>query len=219
MTGIFESGFYEFDDNWSFVSLPDAQKLLSSGDVVNDIEIRCDDPAVAPEVAKAAERIAGDRYTSVNWEEQNSQLFDALKMERKVTFITIGLIELVAALNIVIALTMIVLTKFKDIAVLMSMGARRSQIRRIFVIQGAMIGVTGTIIGLVAGYTLCYLAQHYQWISLNESVYALSFVPFEPRPQDGIWIAAVALAVSLLATIYPARNATLITPVEVLRYE
>ena len=219
VVGIFESGFYEFDDSWSFVSLHDAQALLSSGNVVNDIEIRCDDPAIAPEVAKEAERLAGNRYNSINWQDQNSQLFDALKMERKVTFITIGLIELVAALNIVIALTMIVLTKFKDIAVLMSMGARRAQIRRIFILQGAMIGVTGTVIGLVAGYTLCYLAQRYQWISLNESVYALSFVPFEPRLQDGIWIAVVAMAVSLLATVYPARNATRITPVEVLRYE
>ncbi len=219
ITGIFESGFYNFDDNWAFASLPATQKLLSVGDVVDDIEIRGDDPNLAPEIARDAVRIAGNRYTSKTWQEDNSQLFGALQMEREVTFVTIGLIELVAALNIVIALTMIVLTKYKDIAVLMSMGTRRAQIRRIFVMQGAIIGFTGTAIGLIAGYTICYFAQQYQWIKLNESIYALSFVPFQPRPLDGIWIAAAAIAVSLLATIYPALNATRITPVEVLRYE
>jgi lipoprotein-releasing system permease protein len=133
--------------------------------------------------------------------------------------VTIGLIEIVAALNILIALTMIVLTKFKDIAVLMSMGARRAQIWRIFIMQGAMIGITGTILGMITGYAFCYFANTGRWIGLDESIYALSFVPFEPRLQDGIWIAGAAIGVSLLATIYPARNATRITPVEVLRYE
>ncbi len=219
VTGIFESGFFDFDDNYSFVSLNNAQSLLSSGDIVNDIEVRCDDPAVAPEVAKAVERVAGGDYTSTNWQEQNSQLLHALKMEHAVTAVTIGLIEIVAALNIVIALTMIVLTKYKDIAVLMSMGARRGQIRRIFIMQGTMIGLSGTVLGLIAGYSLSYLADHYRWIQLEESIYALSFVPFKPNPLDGLWIAAAAMAVSLLATIYPARNATKIAPVEVLRYE
>jgi len=170
-------------------------------------------------VAKEAGRAAGAGYTSNNWEEQNSQLFDALKWERRVTFVTIGLIEIVAALNILIALTMIVLTKFRDIAVLMSMGARRAQIRRIFVMQGGIIGATGTALGLATGYAFCYFANRYHWIGLSESIYAFSFVPFEPRLQDGIWIAGAAIGVSLLATIYPARNATRITPVEVLRYE
>lgn len=219
VVGIFESGFYNFDDAWTYASITDVQKLLSVGDVANDIEIRGDDPDRAREISAAAERIAGNQYEARNWEEDNAQLFDALNMERHVTFITIGLIELVAALNIVIALTMIVLTKFRDIAVLMSMGARRSQIRRIFILQGTMIGAAGTVIGLIVGYALCYFAQQYHWIPLNESIYAMSFVPFKPNPADGIWIAAAAMTVSLLATIYPARNATRITPVEVLRYE
>lgn len=217
--GIFESGFYDFDDNWSYVPLAAAQKLHSMGDVVNDIEIRGDDPNLAREIAKEAERIAGNRYSASNWEDQNSQLFGAFQTEREVTFVTIGLIELVAALNIVIALTMIVMTKFKDIAVLMSMGARRSQIRRIFIMQGAIIGFMGTVIGLILGYGLCYFAERYHWISLPETIYAVSFVPFEPRLLDAVWIAAAAMTVSLLATIYPAHNATRITPVEVLRYE
>ncbi|MDQ1472221.1 MAG: lipoprotein-releasing system permease protein, partial [Bryobacterales bacterium] len=133
--------------------------------------------------------------------------------------ITIGLIELVGALNILITLTMIVLTKYKDIAVLLSMGARRSQIRRIFVAQGALIGAIGTSLGLILGYTFCYFADKYHWIQLDESVYALPFVPFKPEPLDAVWIALAAMTVSLLATLYPARNATRITPVEVLRYE
>jgi lipoprotein-releasing system permease protein len=219
VVGIFESGFFDFDDNWSYASLPNVQKLLGVGDTVNAIELRLDDLYLAPTVAKEAERIAGPEYTSTNWEEQNAQLLHALKMERAVTAVTIGLIILVAALNILITLTMVVLTKYKDIAVLMSMGARRAQIRTIFILQGTIIGLTGTALGLVLGYSLCYFADRYRWIPLDESIYALSFVPFEARPLDGAWISAIALGVSLLATLYPARNATRITPVEVLRYE
>jgi lipoprotein-releasing system permease protein len=219
VAGIFETNFFDVDDTWAYAPLGAVQKLGSTGDVVNTIEIRLDNPDLAPEMAGEALRIAGPHYSSLTWEEQNKQLFHALQLERVVTFITIGLIEVVGALNIFITLTMIVLTKYKDIAVLMSMGARRGQIRRIFVMQGAMIGVIGIAIGLVAGYTFCYFAGQYHWIPLDESVYALSYVPFEARILDGFWITAAALGVSLLATIYPARNATRITPVEVLRYE
>jgi lipoprotein-releasing system permease protein len=219
VTGIFETNFFDVDDSWAYASLASVQKLRSLNDVVNAIEIRLDDPNLAPAVAKEALNLAGNRYSAETWEEQNRQLFHALQLERAVTAVTIGLIELVGALNILITLTMIVLTKYKDIAVLMSMGARRGQIRRIFVMQGAMIGIIGTVIGIVAGYAFCYFAGTYHLIPLDESVYALSYVPFDPRPWDGVWIAAAALGISLLATLYPARNATRITPVEVLRYE
>jgi lipoprotein-releasing system permease protein len=219
VAGIFETNFFDVDDTWAYASTGAVQKLASAGDVVNTIEIRLDNPDLAPELAREAIGLVGSGYSSMTWEEQNRQLFHALKLERVVTFITIGLIEMVGALNILITLTMIVLTKYKDIAVLMSMGARRGQIRRIFVMQGAMIGVIGTALGLVVGYVFCYFAGQFHWIPLDESVYALSYVPFEPRVVDGFWITGVALGVSLLATIYPARNATRITPVEVLRYE
>jgi len=219
VAGIFRTDFFDVDDTWAYAALGAVQKLGSSGNVVNSIEVRLDDADRAPVIRGEIDRVAGKQYATLTWEEQNAQMFHALKLERVVTAITIGLIEMVGALNILITLTMIVLTKYKDIAVLMSMGARRAQIRRIFVMQGAMIGVIGTAIGLVVGYAFCYFAGTYRWVPLDESVYALSYVPFDARVIDGFWIAAVALAVSLLATVYPARNATRITPVEVLRYE
>ena len=129
------------------------------------------------------------------------------------------LIQLVAALNILITLVMMVMEKQRDIAILVSMGARKEQIRKIFMMQGVIIGAIGSTIGLVAGYSLSILANKYQWIRLDEEVYSLAFVPFEPRWIDAIWIAAAAILVSFLATIYPARNATRISPVESLRYE
>jgi lipoprotein-releasing system permease protein len=219
VAGTFETDFYEVDDSWAYADIQSMQKLLSAGDVVNSIELRLDDMNLAPEIARQVAKEAGPEYTVVPWEEQNRDLLHALQLERAVTAITMSLIELVGALNILITLTMIVLTKYKDIAVLMSMGARRAQIRRIFILQGAMIGGVGTVIGLVLGYSLCYFADKYHLVPLNESVYSVAFVPFEPRAWDGVWISAAALAVSVLATIYPARNATRITPVEVLRYE
>ncbi len=219
VAGIFETDFFNVDDEWAYTSLDAVRKLHSVGDVVNTLEVRLDNPDLAPQAAPQLVRAAGPNYTSITWEEQNRQLFTAFKLERAVTALTIGLIVLVGALNIFITLTMIVLTKYKDIAVLMSMGARRRQIRRIFVMQGAMIAVIGISVGLVVGYTFCYFAGTYHLIPLDASVYALSYLPFDPSPWDGLWITLVALGVSLLATVYPARNATRITPVEVLRYE
>jgi len=219
VVGIFESGFFQFDDFWAFTSLHAAQEALSLTDVVNQIELKLDDKYLAPEVTIEAQKVAGAGQTATNWIQQNRQLFNAFRMQKIVTMITIGLILLVAALNILISLVMMVMEKYRDIAVLMSMGARRRQIRRIFMVQGVLIGVTGTAIGLVAGYSLCYLADRFRWIRLDEQVYALSYVPFEPRMVDGIWVAAVAILISFLATIYPARSASRLTPTEVLRYE
>jgi lipoprotein-releasing system permease protein len=219
VVGFFESGFFEVDDKWAFTSIQAAQKVLKIPDSVNRIELNVDNQDLAPQYAREVEAITGPETVTTTWQEQNQQLMSALNMERIVTFITIGLIEIVAALNIFITLVMMVMEKYRDIAVLMSMGARHSQIRRIFMLQGVLIGIVGSAIGLVVGYTLCYYANRYRWIRLPEAVYALPFVPFEPRWVDGIWIAALAIAVSFLATLYPARNATRIAPAEVLRYE
>jgi lipoprotein-releasing system permease protein len=219
VVGIFESGFYDLDSAFAFTSLNSAQVVFNVGDVVNSIELRLDDIYKAPEVAKLAEEIAGPKLNATTWAEQYHQILDALSMERIVTAVTIGLIEIVAALNILITLIMMVMEKNREIAVLMSMGATRRQIRKIFMLQGALIGVVGTAIGLALGYTLSSLADHYRWLRLNEDVYSLAYVPFNPRWQDAIWIAAAAIFVSLIATLYPARAATAIAPVEALRYE
>jgi lipoprotein-releasing system permease protein len=170
-------------------------------------------------VARAAEPIIGPKLAASTWEEQNVSILHALKMERIVTIITIGLIQIVAALNILITLVMMVMEKHRDIAILMSMGTRASQIRKIFVFEGILIGGVGTSIGLVVGFVVCYLADHYRWLPLDEQVYSLAYVPFNARWVDGVWIAAAAMAVSLIATLYPARSATSIAPVEALRYE
>ena len=219
VVGIFESGFHELDAHWAFTSLEEAQRVLDVKDVVNSIELRLDDVARAPEVAAQAESVIGDELAATTWMEQNRQLLSALKLERVVTVITIGLIQLVAALNILITLIMMVMEKHRDIALLMSMGCRREQIRNIFLMQGMLIGAVGSAIGLIAGRLLCYLADKHQWIRLEAEVYSLSFVPFEPRWIDSLWVPAAAILVSFLATLYPARAATRIAPAEALRYE
>ena len=219
VVGIFESGFYDVDRNWAFTAIQPEQRMLSIDDSINRIELNVDDINQTGEIAKEVERAVGAKYTTTTWMEQNHQLMAALNMERVVTIITIGLIEIVAALNIFITLVMMVMEKYRDIAVLMSMGARRRQIRRIFMLQGVLIGMVGSAIGLVAGYVICYFCNKYRWPPLDQSVYALPYVPFHPRWTDGIWIAALAIAVSFVATLYPSRNATRIAPAEVLRYE
>jgi lipoprotein-releasing system permease protein len=219
VSGIFESGFYEIDDAQAYASIAAVQKMLGLEDEVNAIELKVDDLNRAPEIAQDLEKLLGPHFTATAWQDQNRRLFDAMSGERIVTIIIIGLIELVAALNILIVLVMMVMEKYRDIAVLMSMGARRQQIRAIFMMQGVLIGVVGSAIGLVTGYTLCYFAEKYKWIRIDESVYAFSYVPFETHWVHGIWIAAAAILISFLATLYPARNATRIAPAEVLRYE
>jgi lipoprotein-releasing system permease protein len=219
LVGTFESGFYEIDSAWGFTSLGAAQRLFDLEDVVNTVELKLDDIYQAPAVKVAADRATGPDLAASTWMEQNRHILNALNMERAVTFVTIGLIVLVAALNILITLIMMVMEKNRDIAILVSMGAKQPQIRRIFMFQGMLIGVVGTAIGLVAGHLLSFLADTYRWIRLDEEVYALSFVPFDPRWVDSLWVAALALFISFVATIYPARNASRITPAESLRYE
>jgi lipoprotein-releasing system permease protein len=219
VSGVFHTNFSDFDEGWAFTSIHAAQKALSLDDVVNQIEVNVDDLNRADEYAKEIEKAIGPQYTTSTWKELNKQLFSALNLERIVTMIVIGLILLVAALNILITLVMMVMEKYRDIAVLMSMGARPSQVRRIFMLQGVLIGTVGSALGLILGYGISYFAGKYHWIHLPEAVYPVSYLPFEARWVDGFWIAGVAILVSYLATIYPARSATRIAPAEVLRYE
>ena len=219
VVGIFESGFYDLDKTWAFTSLKQAQRIMSLADIVNSIEIKVSDLDAAPDIAREVEHITGPKLAALPWTEQNRQILGAMRLERTVAILTIGLIQMVAALNILITLIMMVMEKQRDIAILMSLGTRQEQIRRIFLYQGLLIGAIGTSIGLVLGYGLCYLGDHYRWISLDESVYSVAFVPFEARWTDGVWVAGLAIAISVLATLYPANAATKVAPAEALRYE
>ena len=219
VTGIFDSGFYDYDSSWGFIRLSDAQQLFGLGDVVSVLEFKIDDIYSAPQVAKQIESAAGKGFMATQWMEQNKSLFRALRLERLVTFITIGLIVFVAALNILISLTMMVMEKTKDIAVLMSMGAKKAQIRRIFMLQGVLVGVVGTVLGLVLGYGISWAGAHYRLLSLSAEVYSIDYVPFAPHLMDGVIVALIAFAVSFLATLYPSSSAARILPAEALRYE
>ncbi len=219
VVGIFESGFYDLDKTWAFTSLKQAQRIMSLPDVVNSIEIKVSDLDAAPEIAREVERITGPKLSALPWTEKNRQILGAMQLERTVAVLTIGLIQMVAAFNILITLIMMVMEKQRDIAILMSLGTRQEQIRRIFLYQGFLIGAIGTTLGLVLGYTLCYLGDRYRWISLDEAVYSVAYVPFESHWIDGVWVAALAIGISVLATLYPARAATKVAPAEALRYE
>ena len=217
--GLFRSGFYDYDISWGLIRLEDAQVLFGLGDIISVIEFKIDDIYRAPEIGTQIEQAAGPGFMTTNWEEMNQPIFHALRLEGVVTFITVSLIVFVAALNILISLTMMVMEKTKDIAVLMSMGTRKAQVRRVFIYQGLLIGVIGTAMGLVAGYVLAYAGGHYHWIRLSAEVYSIDYVPFAPRAVHGVLVTTTAIAVSLLATLYPSWSASRILPAEALRYE
>lgn len=219
VVGIMQTGFYDYDNAWALIRLSDAQQLESEPDIASVIEFKIDDIYRAPQVGQELEKAAGQGFQTTNWMEQNRALFRALRFERVVTFITIALIVFVAALNILISLIMMVMEKTRDIAVLMSLGARKRQVQRVFIAQGVLIGIVGTIFGLIAGYLLAWAGGHYHWISLSPDVYSLDYLPFAPRAIDGLLVAAVAIGVSFVATIYPSRSAARVFPAEALRYE
>jgi len=219
VVAIFNSGFYDYDSSWAFTRLSDAQRLFGLGDLISVIEFKVDDIDKADSVARQLEDAAGQGFMTTNWKEQNKALFHALNMERLVTYITTGLIVFVAALNILISLIMMVMEKTKDIAVLMSMGTRQSQVRNVFIAQGVLIGVIGTAIGLLLGYAISYAGGHYHIISLSPEVYSIDYVPFAPRLMDGVFVALGAIGISFVATLYPSWSAGRILPAEALRYE
>jgi len=219
ITGVFDSGFYDYDANWVFATLPAAQNLAGVGDVVSVLEFRLRDVDRAVEAARAIGAAAGSGFTTTTWEDENRALFRALALEKLVTALFIGLITFVAGLNILVVLTMTVTDRARDIAVLMSLGAYRPQIRTIFVLQGLAVGVIGTAAGLLIGYTTSWAAGAYHLIHLDPQVYSVPFVPFQSSALDGMWIAAAALAISVAATMIPARAAARILPVDILRYE
>jgi lipoprotein-releasing system permease protein len=219
LAGTFHTGFYQYDSAWGYVRLADAQHLYDEPDLVTAISFRVDNLNRAAEIGTTIEQIAGPDYMTSNWMEQNRELFRALKLEQVVTFIVIGLIVIVAALNILIALTMMVMEKTRDIAVLMSFGVDPAQVRNIFLMQGLLISLIGTVLGLVLGYAASWIGGYYHFIHLSAEVYAIDTLPFAPRALDGVIVSAVSIGVSLLATLYPSLAAGRVLPAEALRYE
>ena len=219
VVGIFNSGFYQYDSSYVFMRLSDAQRLFIEPDLISVMSFRIDDLYKAAEVGKALEQAAGPGFQATNWMEQNRELFRALKLEQVVTFIVLALIVVVAALNILIALTMMVMEKTRDIAVMMSFGVSAEQIRRIFLLQGLLISAIGTLLGLVIGYVASVLGSHYHFIHLDASVYSIDTLPFAPRITDALIVGVVSLGMALLATLYPSSSAASVLPADALRYE
>jgi lipoprotein-releasing system permease protein len=219
VAGVFHSGFYQYDAAYAFMRLADAQQLFSEPDLLSVISFKIDDLNRAPQIGRAIEQAAGRGFMTTNWMEQNRELFRALKLEQIVTFIVIALIVIVAALNILIALTMMVMEKTRDIAVMMSFGVQPGQVRRVFLLEGLLISVIGTALGLVLGYLASWAGGHYHFIHLSAEVYSIDTLPFAPRFLDGVIVSVVSIGISLLATLYPSSSAARILPAEALRYE
>ena len=219
VVGVFDSGFFDFDATWTFTTLGAAQRLFDLKNVASVIEFKLDDVYRADSVAQSIRKAAGPGFETTTWVDQNRSLFSALKLERLVTILTIGLIVLVAALNIFITLAMMVMDKNRDIAVLKSMGAKKRQIWTVFTLHGLLIATLGTALGLVVGYGGSWLGEAYKLIPLQADVYGLSYVPFIPRPWDGLWIGLAVLGISFLAAFYPSFSAAKLDSAEILRYE
>ena len=219
VVGVFDSGFFDFDATWVFTNLNAAQRLFDLRNVASVIEFKLDDVYLADSVAQSILKAAGSGFTTTTWVDQNHALFSALKLERLVTILTIGLIVLVAALNIFITLAMMVMDKNRDIAVLKSMGAKNKQIWTVFTLHGVLIASLGTFLGLILGYGGAWVGEFYKLIPLQADVYGLSYVPFIPRPWDGLWISLAVLLISFLAAFYPSFSAARLDSAEILRYE
>jgi lipoprotein-releasing system permease protein len=219
VSGIFTTGLYEFDANTALAALPTAQKLLGLEDKVSFLQVKIRNIFEAPAIA---ERIKAGLTRTVyvtTWMELNKNLFSALKLEKNIMFLTITLIVIVAALNIIATLILMVMEKTRDIGILMAMGATPLNIKRIFFYQGALIGVLGTGLGAALGLAWCWLANTFQLIRIPVDIYQISFVPFRLRPLDLLAIVGVTLAISFVSTLFPARRASKVDPVVALKYE
>ena len=217
VNGLFRSGFYEYDSSLAYISLGSAQRLFAFGDIATGIQVRLDEPYLAPQVAKQIEKELN--LPAKPWMQFKPNLFSALKLEKSVQFIIIALIVVVAAFNIISILDMIVTEKTKDIGILKSIGATARSIKTIFVLQGLAIGLMGTGIGCGLGLLVCYLLKTYDIIKLPANIYYLSTIPVEVKGGDFIYIISAATVLTFLATLYPAWRASRLDPVEALRYE
>ena len=217
VVGVFNLGLREYDSSYGFVALDVAGRLFNR-DGVDLMELRVENLADAPQVARAVTETLGAEYFAEDWSQLNQSLFQALWLEKMAIGITIGLIMMVAALNIVASLVLLVMEKSRDIAILKTMGASSGSIRLIFVLQGAIIGAVGTTVGAACGVTVSYLADRYRWIQVPD-VYDVAWVPFRVEPSNFLLVVLGSLAVCLLATLYPSRQASRLDPAEALRYQ
>jgi lipoprotein-releasing system permease protein len=219
VVGLFDSGMYDYDSSFAYVSIESAQKLLRLGDSVNGVEVRVDDIYRVDKASEAILESLGRGYWTQDWMQMNKNFFSALKLEKTVMFIILVLIILVAAFNIISTLIMMVIDKTREIAILKSMGATAKSIMRIFMLDGLIIGVVGTILGLMGGGVLCYLLRRYEFVKLPSDVYYISTLPVRVQVLDVTLIALSAIGISFLATLYPSYQASRLDPAAAIRYE
>ena len=218
VVGIFNLGLREYDSSWGFVNLDVARRLFNK-ERVDLMELRVEDLNDAPQVARAVTETLGDEYFAEDWGQLNQALFQALWLEKMAIGITIGLITMVAALNIVASLVLLVMEKSRDIAILKTMGASSGSIRTIFVLQGGIIGTVGTTVGAACGVAVSLLADRYQWIRVPDVYDGIAWLPFRVEPSNFLLVVLGSLAVCLLATLYPSRQASRLDPAEALRHQ
>jgi lipoprotein-releasing system permease protein len=219
VVGIFDSGMSEIDSTLVYMNLSDAQKFFELGNAVTNIEIRVQDVYRAQSVAQDIQRQLGFPYLTEDWSRLWPNLFSALRLEKTVYFLVLLLMVLIGAFNIISTLIMVVMEKRKDIAILQSMGASRDSIRRIFLIKGCVIGVVGTLLGVFLGLAICVAIQEYRFIELPKDVFLISTVPVRIYLSNFLLVGFASLVVCLVASIYPARQAAKLDPVEIIRYE
>ncbi|MBI4527626.1 MAG: lipoprotein-releasing ABC transporter permease subunit [Deltaproteobacteria bacterium] len=219
VVGLFESGMHEYDNTLIYMNISDAQLFFELGDAVSNIEIRVRDVYQARDVAKRIQQEVGLPYWAEDWSRLWPNLFSALKLEKTVYFLVLLLMVLVGAFNIISTLIMVVMEKRKDIAVLQSMGATRRSIRAIFMIKGCIIGALGTSLGMLLGYGICLLIARYEFIELPKDVFLISTVPVRIYPGNFLLVSVASFLICLVASIYPARHAAKLDPVEIIRYE
>jgi lipoprotein-releasing system permease protein len=219
VTGIVQTGMYEYDNSYAFIALDKAQNLAGLGDGVTGIEVKTTDRWQAAAVGSRLVGALGWPYRTVDWEEQNHSLFQALKLEKLGMGVILLLIVLVAAFNIVSTLTMVVADKTKEIGILKAMGMPSKSIRRIFFAQGLVIGVVGTALGLILGFGAALALDKYQVIKLDPQVYFIDHLPVSTQPTDVIWIILASIAIAAIATVYPSVQASRLFPIEAIRHE